>query len=244
MKNIALIAIVALFFTACIKDPFNNNTTTNSAPPPTPNACPSADAALWAVQSYSTREVAPGFPSVDIEIGLGVGIFTSNGIGSANPVRVNAGSVSVNGENADYEGETYITKPSASNAEGVDFSSGVSWTVAGDNGFGGFTHVPTNVFPTSTPITSSEEVVKANGYTLSCNSISNADSVLFLVGEVSKIMGGNTTSYTFTAAELSSLSTGDNVAQIVPYTLSSATLGGKNICFGKEIVRQISVEIK
>ena len=244
MKNLTFIALIALFFTACIKDPFNQNPSTTSAPPPTPNACPTADAALWAVRSFSTRDVAPGFPSVDIEIGLGVGIFTTNGVGNTSSSRVNVGAVSVNGENADYEGETYITKPSASNAEGVDFTSGVSWQVAGDDGFGGFTHVPTNVFPSSSAITSSKEVVKANGYTLSCSTISNADSVLFLIGDVYKIAGGNTTSYTFTATDLSGLSTGDNVAQIVPYTLSSATLGGKNICFGKEVVRQISVTIK
>jgi hypothetical protein len=110
------------------------------ATPATPNACPTADGALWAIKSVTTREVGFGIPPVAITLGLGVGFFSSNGL-SGNPMtRVNVGTVTLNGESTDYQGETYITIPDAQNASGISFGTGITWEITGDNGFGAFTH--------------------------------------------------------------------------------------------------------
>lgn len=242
MKNGLIFLFCSLLFTACIKDPLapaNNST----AAPATPNACPTADGALWAVQSISERDNPIG-GTFSITIGLGVGVFSSNGTLGSSTNRVNVGTVKLNGTDAEYIGETYVTQPGINNPNGVDFNNGVTWEISGDNGFGAFTHTPTNAFPTASEITSGTTVTKADGYTLTCATVTGADAVLFLVGDVEKIVTGNTTSCTFSASELSSLDNGESLVQIVPYTTSSANVGGKNICFGKEMVQQLSVTIQ
>lgn len=246
MKNLLFFSLVLFSFFSCQVDPFNpTNTNTTSAPPPTPNACANADGALWAVQSITSQQSLPNVPAVDITIGLGVGVFTSNGLTSASPSRVNVGTVTANNNtDLDYEGETYISKPGTNDPQGINWSSGVTWKITGDNGYTAFTHTPSNRFPTVSAITSNATVTKSAGYTLSCNTITGADSVLFLVGDVAKTLGPTATSHTFSASDLSSLANGTNIAQIVPYTFSSKDFGGKTICFGKEAVRQLVVEIQ
>jgi len=246
MKKIGFLLVVSVFFWACIKDPLNNNNNNNnsSSTPPTPNVCPSADGALFAVKSITKQDVGMGFPATTITLGTGVGFFSSNGISGSNINRVSAGTVKLNSTEMDYMGETYIATASASDPTGIDFSNGVTWDVSGDNGFGAFTHSPTNAFPTVSEITSGDVVSKSSGYTLTCNTVTSADSVLFLVGEVSKTLAGNATSCTFSSSDLSSVDEGTTFVQIVPYTFSSATVGGKTICFGKEMVQQLSVEVE
>lgn len=244
MKNVLFFFVLSFLFVACVKDPFAPTTNNTNSTPSTPNACPNADGALWAVKSITKRETVPGYPAVEISIGLGVGFFASNGLSATTPTRVSVGDVIGNSTTAEYMGETYVTKPSATDAMGIDWSNGVSWEVTGDNGFPAFTHTPTNNFPTVTAITSGDVVTKSSGYTLTCNTVTGADSVLFLVGAVHKILGPTATSCTFTTSELSSLDNGTNLVQIVPYTYSSAVFGGKTICFGKEMVQQLSVTIQ
>lgn len=246
MKNVFFFFAISLLFAACIKDPLAPPTTTtnNNSTPTTPSSCPGADGALWAVKSITTQQTSPGFPAINITLGTGIGFFSSNGL-SANPIsRVSVGDITINGTKMDYMGETYLATASTTNPTGIDWSNGVTWEVAGDNGFGSFTHTPTNNFPTVSKITSPNTVDKASGYTLTCNTISGADSVLFLVGNVVKTMGPNVTSCTFSSGELSSLDNGTQIAQIVPYTMTSAVKGGKTICFGKEMVQQLSVTVQ
>lgn len=245
MKNVFFFFAISILFVACIKDPLaTTNNNNNNSTPTTPNACPGADGALWAVKSITTQQTSPGFPSVNITLGTGIGFFSSNGL-SGNPMnRVSIGDVTVNGTKMDYKGETYIATASTSNPTGISWSNGVTWEVTGDNGFGAFTHTPTNNFPTVSEITSSNTIDKASGYTLTCNTISGADSVLFLVSGISKTLGPNATSCTFSANELSGLDNGTQIVQIVPYTMSSAVKGGKTICFGKEMVQQLSVTVQ
>lgn len=244
MKNVFFFLAISFLFVACFKDPFTPATTNNNATPTTPNACPNADGALWAVKSVSKQQSIPSVPAFEITIGTGVGFFTSNGISAATPTKVSVGDVKVNGTTMDYMGDTYIATASASQATGIDWSNGVMWEVSGDNGFPSFTHTPTNNFPTVTEITSGDVVNKSSGYTLTCNTVTGADSVLFLVGDVYKTLGPTATSCTFTSSDLSTLDNGTNVVQIVPYTYSSASFGGKSICFGKEMVQQLTVTIQ
>lgn len=244
MKRLFPILITLLVFSSCVKDPLNQNTNSRAATP-TPNACPNADGALFAVRSLTKGPDLPGgFPSPTITLGLGVGVFTDGGF-SANPVvRANVGTVEANGTTLDYEGETYVNKPSATDVEGIDWSNGVNWSVSGGSGFPAFTHSPTNAFPTVTEITSPATVTRSAGYTLTCDAVTRADKVLFLVGDVQFIATGNVTSHTFSASDLSGLDAGTNFVQIVPYTLSDQTFGGKTICFVNETVQQLAVEIE
>jgi len=245
MKKLLFVLSMTLLLLSCEKDPLTPDNNTSTPATPTPNACPGADGAMWAVNSITTYNPGFGVPATEINLGTGIAFFSSNGL-SGNPMtRVSAGTVTLNSNATDYLGETYITKFESSNINGVDFSNGVTWEVSGDNGFGSYTHSPTNPFPTASKITSGAVVTKANGYTLTCNTITSADSVLFLVSGVSKTLGGSATSCTFSASELSSVATGENqLVQIVPYTMSSAVVGGKTICFGKEMVQQLSVTVQ
>lgn len=246
MKRLFFFSLILLSFFSCDKDILNPSANTpTTAAPPTPNACDNADAALWAIQSTSSQQTLPSLPAVDITIGLGVGIFTSNGLTTTSPSRVAVGTVTANSNtDLEYEGETYISKPGTNNPQGINWSSGVTWNVTGDNGYTAFTHTPTNRFPTVSAITSATTVTKSAGYTLTCSTIAGADSVLFLVGDVAKILGPNATSHTFSSGDLAPLATGTNIVQIVPYTFSSKVFGGKTICFGKEAVRQLVVDIQ
>ena len=98
--------------------------------------------------------------------------------------------------------------------------------------------------PTLGAISANETVVRSNGYTMSTAQVAGADSVLFLVGHVAKTLAGNATTCSFTADELSELQAGANVVQIAAYKYTNQTFGGKNIYFGKEAVRSVSVTIQ
>jgi hypothetical protein len=246
MKNVLFFFAISFLLVACVKDPFAPDNTTNnsSGTPATPNACPNADAAMWAVKSITKQETVPGVPAFEITIGTGVGFFTSNGLAATTPTRVSVGDAMVNGTTMDYLGETYIATASATQAMGIDWSNGVSWEITGDNGFPAFTHTPTNNFPTVTEVTSADVVNKTSDYILTCNTVTGADSVLFIVGDIYKTLGPTATSCTFTASELSTLDNGTQLVQIVPYTYSSSVFGGKTVCFGKEMVQQLSVTVQ
>ncbi|MDF3028615.1 MAG: hypothetical protein K0S23_2922 [Fluviicola sp.] len=213
-------------------------------PAPTPVSTPTgsttptpigADGVMWAIKSSSTVQ---GFT---IEIGTAVGIFM-NGTTDL----VNVGTVSVNSQNLTASSNNaYTFAPNQTMPTGLDFSSSTDWSVSGGNGHAAFTYDASSlVFPSGSAITSSATVTKANGYTLSCSSVSAADSTLFIIGNVSKTLAGSVNSCTFSASELSGLSAGSSVAMIVPYKLMQTTINGKNYYFGKERVNQLSVTIE
>src|SRR5690606_11430820 len=132
---------------------------------------------------------------------------------------------------------SYTYQIDQANPTGIDFSGGVSWNVAGGNGFTGFTKNVTLTFPTVGEVNSSTTIDKTANYTLSVNSVTGADSVLFLIGDVSKTLGGNATSCTFSSSELSSLSSGTTVVQVAAYTYANETISGKEIYYGNETVQ-------
>lgn len=198
---------------------------------PTPG---DADGVMWAIRSTSTVQ---GFT---IDIGTAVGIFM-NGTTDL----VNVGTVSVNSQNLTASSNNaYTFTPSQTMPTGLDFSS-TNWSVAGGNGHAAFTYDASSLtFPSGSAITSSATVKKADGYTLTCSTVSGADSTLFMVGNVSKTISGSSNSCTFSAAELNGLSAGTSVVMIVPYKLMHTTINGKNYYFGKERVNQLAVTIE
>lgn len=198
---------------------------------------PDADGVLWAVRSTTS---VSGF---ELQVGTAVGLFYEN---TTNGVMVNAGTVKLNSKSLTVQSNNaYVFTPSATSPTGLDFSGSVIWNVSGANGHTAFEYNATEGgFPTVSAITSGSTVTKADGYTLTCATVTNADSTLFLVGNVSKTLMGNANSCTFTASELSGLATGTQVVQIVPYNVKLETLNSKKYYFGKEDVRQLSVTIK
>jgi hypothetical protein len=83
-----------------------------------------------------------------------------------------------------------------------------------------------------------------HGYTLTVNSVTGADSVLFLVGGIDKTIAGNATSCAFTASELSSLANGSTAVQVAAYTSTSETLSGKVIYYGNETVQSLITTVE
>lgn len=200
---------------------------------------PGADASLWAVKSLSVTEV-PGFPPITTTIGIGVGVFFDSGSNyvDVGTVQLNSNPLTKNPNNS------YTYTPGQSNPTGIDFSGGVNWNVAGGNGFTAINKNVTLGFPTVSEITSSSTVSKTSGYTLTVNTVTGADSVLFLIGDVNKTIAGNATSCTFSSSELSSLSNGSTVAQVAAYISTNETLGGKIIYYGNETVQSKTVTVQ
>ncbi|MDG1476352.1 MAG: hypothetical protein P8Q14_04345 [Vicingaceae bacterium] len=241
-KKLLVVLFIGAALFSCKKDedtpaPAATPTTT---PTPTPapgnttgNAQPSfvgADASLWAVNSISNTSVAG--QTITTTIGTGVGIFLD---GSSNFVDV--GALQLNGNALTLNpNNSYVFVPGTTMPLGITFNS-VDWSVAGGNGFPAITKNVTIGFPTVSEITSSANVTKANGYTLSVNNVSGADSVLFLVGGINKTIPGNATSCTFSSNELSGLDDGATVVQVAAYISTNETLSGKVIYYGNETVQ-------
>jgi hypothetical protein len=193
---------------------------------------PGADASLWAVQSLSITQI-PNMPPITTTIGIGVGVFFDTGSNY-----VDVGSVKLNNNALTKNPNNSYTYTSGQTSPlGIDFNSGVNWNVAGGNGFPAINKNVTLGFPTVSEITSPTTITKANGYTLYVNSVTGADSVLFLIGDVNKTIAGNATSCTFSPSELSSLSAGTTVVQVAAYITTNETLNGKLIYYGNETVQ-------
>lgn len=245
-KHLSL-ALMALTFAlgACKKDDDEpatpsggGGTPAPSAPSTTPNF-DGADGSLWAVKTFTTQSTPIG--PISFEVGLGVAAFSNDNYANM----VNVGAVSLNGTALTAaSNNAYTSSVSPTNPTGVDLSS-VEWNVAGGSGFTGFTrNVNGFAMPTVSEITSGTTVTRSAGYTLSCGSVSGADSVMFLVGGVAKTLGAGNNACTFSASELSGLSAGSNLVQIAAYRYTNETIEGKVIYFGKETVRNQSVTIQ
>ncbi|HLP52912.1 MAG TPA: hypothetical protein VK154_18615, partial [Chitinophagales bacterium] len=139
---------------------------------------------------------------------------------------------------------SYIFQPSQTDVTGIDFGSGSQWTIGGVGSIPAFTESFTS-FPSSPTITSnSETVTLASGYTFTVSGISNADSVLFILASgnsyAEKRVGGNVTSVTFSAADLSALqASSQGLLQVTPYRFKTNTtaIPGKKIY----LVNQVTV---
>lgn len=243
--TLALTAVIALGLVSCEKEnPLDDvlnpsDPSTQSTPPPTPQFGDS-DGTLVAIKSQSTTATQIG--PVTTTLGLGVGVFYSQ---PGSTTFLEAGAVSLNANMLTKQSNnSYVYQPDASNATGIDFNEGVSWSVSGSSNVEAFTYEPTILFPSVAQVSSSETVVKSNGYTLTTSSVSNADSVVFQVGSVLKTLPGNATTCSFTASELSALSTGTNVAQIAAYKVQNATVSSKNYYFINETVSTLVVTIE
>jgi hypothetical protein len=241
-KRIFMLAIsIAAISTACKKDsePEPEPVVPAQPAPPVTPSIGDADAAHWAVKVMTSQEV-PFVGTVDVAIGIGVAVYMSE-TGSSTFVEV--GTAKVEGsEMTKYDNNSYALLPGATNPNGIDFENQVTWEITGANGFEAFSNADNSIWPNVSDITSSTTVSKA-GYTMTLTGVNNADSVLFILSDVQKTVSGNATSCTFTAAELAATATGENIMMAAVYRSNSSVINGKNMYFGKEVVRTKSVTI-
>jgi len=205
---------------------------------PTPS---DADGTCVAVQSASITDTPIG-PITTI-LGTAVAVFTDDLFSSfisAGTVSCNANELTLNPNNSYVFDQITQTNPT-----GITYSGDVMWSVTGGNGIASFDHNANNLgFPSVGAITSSDQIDTTNDYTLTCASVSGADSTLFLIGGTTKTLAGSQTSCTFTAAELADVSTGTNIAQVAAYTIAPTDFGDTRIYFVNEMVQSKTVTVQ
>lgn len=229
-----------LTFTACVEDdiPMITDPTASETPAaPNPEVGP-GDGAFWAIKSITTVTTPI---TLDTEVGTAVAVFTNNNFNSF----IEAGEVTILDEAlTKNENNSYVYIPGTSQPLGLSFSGDYQWKVAGAGTVAAFDHTVDFDFPGLGMITSGNTVTKADGYTLTCQNVSKADSIIYSVGGVLKTVGGEVTSVEFTAADLADVSTGSSYIQIAAYTYRPVDKNGKTYYFGNETVRSQVVEIK
>jgi hypothetical protein len=232
---------VAFFTVSCEKDAEPEIVPEVPAQPSAPvtPTIGDADAAHWAVKTMTTQEV-PTVGTIEIAIGVGVAVYMTE-TGSSTFVEV--GTAKVDGaEMTKYDNNSYALIPGTTNPTGVDFDTQVTWEITGNNGFSAFSNTDNSAWPTVNDITSSTTVSKS-GYTMMLSGVANADSVLFILSDINKTVSGNATSCTFTAAEMAALAAGQNVMMAAVYRSNNTTINGKNMYFGKEVIRTKTITV-
>jgi len=242
-KKVIFVAALCIALAACKKedvlDNLNPNQTNQTPTPPTPTI-ENSNGTLVAVRTQTTTETPMG-PST-LNIGIGVAAFYTP---SNTSTFLDAGEVTLNSTAlAKQSNNSYLLMPGTSNPSGIDFASGITWTISGQGDITGFTFEPTIAFPTVGQINSGTTVNKSFGYTLQCASVADADSVIFMVGSVVKTVAGNANMCVFSSAELSSLQTGNSVVQIAAYKIQESNQNGQNYHFIKETVSSQSVTVE
>ena len=247
-KVIFAIGAVSFLFASCdkVKTPVTNPTTTNtnsSAPTPIPG---NGDGGIVAVQSV-TKTTVGGFP-ITTTLGTAVAVFGNLSSASYS----DAGNVTLNTKSlAKQTNNSYVFTPTATDITGIDLSGSLNWNVSGGAGVGAFTHdASAQGMPVADDISGSFTTINSNNsFTLSTSgSISNSDSVYFqLSGPTSTVlkrMAGNTSSVTFTAAEVQAAGKGSGVVIIAPWNWTVKSLGGKQINVVNEVAlsRVVTIE--
>lgn len=198
-----------------------------------------SDATLVAIISES--ETATPVGPMAVRIGTAVAVFYDN----TPSTFLDAGTVRTEGNDLTKQSNnSYVFTPGITNPTGLEFDGSPEWDVSGGSGFSAINHTTTITFPGIGNISSGGTVTRADGYTLTLTTISNADSALFHVGGVSKMLPGGTTSYTFSAEELAGLSTGTNVVQVAAVNYENQNIDGKSVWFVNEKVTSKTITIQ
>ena len=224
--------------------PTTNNPTT--PPPAAPeNPVPGfADGkgTLVAVQSRTFQNV-PFVGTLPVDFGLAVAVFYNT---PQDQTFLDAGSVSANGEDLKKQtNNSYVYTPGPLNQEGIDYTFGeVEWIVGGSTDVPAFTRTNYNGFPEVDQMVSAKKISRAKDYTLESQSVSGADSIIFMIGGILHIVSGGNNSSTFTAAELGTLKAGPNYAQITGYNYTFYLENGEKYYHVNETVvtEQVTLE--
>lgn len=238
------ISCVSILNTGCNKDDDDDNNNNAGASATTIPPIDEADGVMVAIKTVSFVTQF-GF-EVETYINTAVAAFGD----FQNEQLVDVGTVDLDANVLEkVDNNAYVLTPSATNPTGPDFGSSFDWNVTGGSGFGAFSHTVNFGFPSIGKITSATgNISSASPYTLSIESIAAADSVIYQIAGsngtnvlVTKV--GNSTSHTFTAAEVASVGKGTGIIQVAAYTYDSSVEGGKTIYYVNESVVTDFVEI-
>ena len=238
---------MSVSFVSCDKD---EEETAPATPAPTAPTTPDnptvaftdGNGTLTGVNSRTFQNI-PGLGSVAIDFGLAVAVFYDD---PSTGTFLEAGTVMCEGEDLKMQtNNSYVYTPGIANQEGIDFSSGdVTWNIEGMGTVPQIDYTTYIGFPSVGHIASDKELSRTADYTLEAASISNADSVIFMLGGIYHIVAGFNSSYTFTKAELSTLVAGANFMQITAYRWDATVSNGKTYYFVNETVVTEPVTIK
>lgn len=248
MKKINVFALLAAFLvitvSSCKKEEDDNNNNNNPSNPLSQAIGGSAtiptdaDGAFYAVNNYVISD--DGFGELDtMELGTAYAWFesyttTKDGGG----VRVNTGDLQ--NEFAGVALPWYYTLGTY-----IDFTTGgntADWEVDGNSstGIAGFTHTDNTAFPKCN-FTVPATISRSSSYTVNFTNQGSNDGVfvtLYAQGnlKITKGLNANSTSATFTAAEIQSISSPGSLlgVQVMPVKLTAVTLTGKKYYFVKQ----------
>ncbi len=240
LKALVPAALLLLSVSACKKETTNNNTQTQNVSTTDLFNYSDAWGLLAGVKTvtYQTIPVIGG--QQEIILGTAVTAFNTT---EGSTTYQDAGTVQCNTKTLTKQSNNaYVFQPSQSDITGIDFSSGSAWSVSGAGNVPAINYT-FNAFPSSPTITSNkEELTLANGYTFSISGLSTADSVLYILASgdnyVEKRVGGNTSSVTFSAADLSTLQASDyGLIQVTPYKflVNTNVMPGKKVYFVNQV---------
>ena len=197
---------------------------------------------LWAINtktSVSAGGLGMDIGDMQVDFGTAFATFTDGGNNVA------AGDVKVNDISLKMEKNKFYMSPvSVTNPTGITFDGKAKWSVAGAGNIPAVNYTTNKSFPTASGFTCDATVDKAASYSISLSSVSNADSILFMVNDVVKTVRGNVKSVTFTSEELNSLKKGNAFVQVAPYNYEIKLVGSKNFVFGNQVVFSKLVTIK
>ncbi len=239
--KLLVVLVVLMAAAGCNKDNDNNTNTTNTVSSAELFNYSDSWGLLAGVKTV-TYQTVPIIGQQEIILGTAVAAFPTTQGGTtyqdAGTVQCNTKTLTKQSNNA------YVFQPSQTDVTGIDFSSGADWNISGAASIPAIT-TSFNSFPSTPSITSNKENVSlSSGYTFSISSVSNADSILFILasgsGYVQKRVGGNATSVTFSASDLSTLSASSyGLLQVTPYryTTNTSIIPGKKVY----LVNQVTV---
>ncbi|MCF8276230.1 MAG: hypothetical protein K9J17_05790 [Flavobacteriales bacterium] len=240
-RFLVLAGAVSFSITSCNTDETPETPTDPASNPPTPTFGVGYGT-LAAIKTVTTFDPGFGVPIQEIVLGLGSAGFT-NALDYSN--LIDAGTITLEGETLTRaENNAYYNSPTQTNPTGIDFSGNPSWEVGGSSGVPAFSHTTNIGFPTLGAITSATTIPGTGDYVLTVANISGADSVFFMLGGISHTEPGNSTSSTFTEAEINTMGTGASFMQVAPYRWEMATKSGKDFYFVTETVKTQSITIE
>jgi len=243
------IALLSISFSivSCNKD---DEVTPTTPVVPTPPPAPSnpviefadGNGTLSAIKTRTFKKV-PLFGFVPVDLGVAVAVFYDD---PTTGTFLDAGTVTCEGSELKKQtNNSYAYTPGIGNTTGIDFSSGTAeWNVTGAGTVPQQNFTNYSYFPEVGMVSSETTINKAKDYTLISESISNSDSVIFMIGGIFHTAPQSTSMYTFTAAELGTLKAGLNYVQIAAFNVYTDGSTGKTYYYVNETVVTTEVTIE
>ena len=242
IKTLSVLILAGTFaFTACKKKdevtPETPSTTTggttggsSSSAPVTPHLG-DADGLMIATKANVITSMA-GF-SVSVTVGSAVASIYSSTGGST---LVDGGTIKANDSTlVKQSNNSYIFTPKT--AQGISYGSSSIWSISGNssNSVPAVSYTATS-FPSAPSVNNVSSVSKGSSFTMTTNSISNADSLCFQITSGSKTIykmtNGLQTSYTFPASDMGTLDNSSNAyLTVTAYKFRNTTVSSKKYYF-------------